>query len=91
MMTKAAALTPKELCDQCRLRYGPNRCDFYRNHCKVKERVQPQVSSVEPRPAPTEYYRQDYQPVPLLGLGKGYSYELSAQPQDMSGVETAKR
>lgn len=67
---------------------------FYRNHRKIKEleaRAQAQGLNVEPKTAPTEYYRQEYQPVPPSELGQDYTYELPAQPQEMSGVEAAKK
>jgi len=54
-------------------------------------RAQSQVSTVEAKTAPTEYYRQDYQPVPMSRTGQGHLYELSTQPQEMYGVETAKK
>lgn len=67
---------------------------FYRNHRKIKEleaRARPQDLSVEPKATPTEYYGQEYQPVPPSELDQRYTYELPTQPQELSGVEAAKK
>lgn len=69
-------------------------CIFYRNHRKIKElkaRAYPQELNVEPKTAATEYYRQTYQPVPPSELEQDHTYELPAQPQEMSGVGVVER
>lgn len=66
----------------------------YRYHRKIKEleaRPYPQEMNVEPKIAATEYYRQDYQPVPPTELEQHHTYELPAQPQEMAGTIPAKR
>ncbi|KAF9695982.1 hypothetical protein EKO04_006043 [Ascochyta lentis] len=67
---------------------------FYRNHRKLRElesRAYPQERNVEPKTAATEYYRQDYQPVPPSELEQHHTYELPTQPQEMDGVEPTKQ
>ncbi|KAH6615005.1 hypothetical protein C7974DRAFT_379896 [Boeremia exigua] len=67
---------------------------FYRNHRRIKEleaRSLPQGTDTEPKATPTEYYRQNYQPVPPSELGQHPTYELPAQPQELSGVEAANK
>jgi hypothetical protein len=67
---------------------------FYRNHRKIKEleaRAYAQEVAVEPKAAPTEYYRQDYQPVPPTELDHHRTYELPAQPQELGGGEAVKK
>lgn len=67
---------------------------FYRNHRKIKEleaRAYPQEVVVESKAAPTEYYRQDHQPVPPTELEHQRTYELPAQPQELAGGETVKK
>ncbi|KZM22783.1 hypothetical protein ST47_g6047 [Ascochyta rabiei] len=67
---------------------------FYRNHRKLKElvlRIPSRIQDLEPKNVATEYYRQDYQPVPPSELEQHQTYELPAQPQEMEGVEHAKR
>jgi hypothetical protein len=67
---------------------------FYRNHRKLKElesRAHTQELNVEPKAATTEYYRQDYQPVPPSELEQHHTYELPAQPHEMAGVELVKK
>lgn len=67
---------------------------FYRNHRKLKElesRAYPQELHVEPKGPATEYYRQDYQPVPPTELEQHDTYEMPTQPHELSGMETGKR
>jgi hypothetical protein len=67
---------------------------FYRNHRKIKEleaRAYPQEVVVESKAAPTEYYRQDHQPVPPTELEHQRTYELPAQPQELAGGEAVKK
>jgi hypothetical protein len=67
---------------------------FYRNHRKIKELeagAQPQEVHVEPKTAPIEYYRQDYQAVAPAELDQHHAYELPSQPQELAGAEIVKK